>query len=295
MLNKQPIPSNQSNTPIRWIVSDLDGTLLDSEQQIPSELVRRIARFTEAGGRFTFATGRTLSAAQPFISLLQITSPVILFNGARIYDPITGAYLTEHYLDSASVRHVMRMYKEADNALQLDLLLFHQEGIFSFSAVHSEQVKKQMHKDGVVIETASPQWIDAIAGKVTKLMLLGPEADLIRFQQAAAAIPLNTVRSESQLLEVLPPGINKSIALSAMIQLLGAEADGFAVVGDNLNDLEMIGSVRNGFAVANANPIVKAAAAYVLARSNEKSALLDVIDFVESTWPPGHGWPCTES
>ncbi|MBW7456291.1 Cof-type HAD-IIB family hydrolase, partial [Paenibacillus sepulcri] len=233
MLNKQPIPSNQQtgqSIPIRWIVSDLDGTLLDSRQQIPPELVRRIARFTQSGGRFTFATGRTLSAAMPFISLLQVTSPVILFNGARIYDPVSGTYLTEHYLEPAAVRHVMRMYEEAGTAGHLDLLLFHQEGIFSTAI--SEQVKQQMRKDGVVIEKASPLWMESISGKVTKLMLLGPEAEIISFQIAASAIPLNTVQSERQLLEVLPSGINKSIALSAMIRLVGAEADGFAAVGD---------------------------------------------------------------
>jgi Cof subfamily protein (haloacid dehalogenase superfamily) len=294
LLSKQPIPSNQPSIPIRWIVSDLDGTLLDSSQRIPPGLVRRIARFTESGGRFTFATGRTLRAAMPFISLLQVTSPVILFNGARIYDPALGTYLTEHYLDPAAVRHVMRMYDESNAAAQLDLLLFHQESIFSTAL--SEQIRKQMHKDGVIIETASPLWMESIYGKVTKLMLLGPEAEIINFQKAAAAaaFPLNTVQSEPQLLEVLPSGINKSIALSAMIRLLGAEADGFAAVGDNLNDLEMIGSVRNGFAVANANPVVKAAAAHVLARSNEKSALLDVIDYAESTWPSDLRWSDAE-
>ncbi|SFJ40456.1 hypothetical protein SAMN02799624_04334 [Paenibacillus sp. UNC496MF] len=289
MLNKPPIPANRPSIPIRWIVSDLDGTLLDSRQRIPPGLVRRIARFTEAGGAFTFATGRTLRSAMPYMSQLGVTAPVILFNGARIYDPVSGAYLTEHLLDPADVRRVMRLHEEDGAVRQLDLLLFHQERIFC--AALSERVRKQMDKDGVVAETASPQRMASLAGQATKLMLLGPENGLIRFRQAETAAKLNTVRSESGLLEVLPSGINKSVALSAMIRMLGAEPDDFAAVGDNLNDLEMVGSVRNGFAVANADPAVKDAAAHVLARSNETSALLDVIEFAESTWASGLGLP----
>ncbi|MFE5321674.1 HAD hydrolase family protein [Paenibacillus sp. NPDC056579] len=108
--------------------------------------------------------------------------------------------------------------------------------------------------------------------------------DRIRTANREPVVYSKNIIPQSEL-EVLPTGINKSTGLSAMIRLSGEETDSFTVVGDNLNDLEMIGSVHNGFAVANANPTVKAAAAFVLARSNDESALLEVIDFAEATWP----------
>ena len=40
------------------LVSDLDDTLLDSEKRISSRNLEAIRRFTEAGGIFTFVTGR---------------------------------------------------------------------------------------------------------------------------------------------------------------------------------------------------------------------------------------------
>lgn len=282
MNDNQPVPANRPYVPVRWIVTDLDGTLLDSRQQIGTELVKRIARFTAAGGRFTFATGRTLRSAMPYIALLQLQSPVILFNGARIYDPVTDTYLIEHCLDAAAVQQVMRLHEQSPAAGRLNLLLYNREQIFTTSM--SDQVRTQMNKDGVTVDTVLPQWLESIVDNITKLMLIGPEPDIIELQRQVAAIPLNCVQSEPHLLEIMPIGINKSTALSAVMRLSGEQADGFAAVGDNMNDLEMIGSVRNGFAVANANPIVKKAAKHVLARSNETAALLEVIDFAESTW-----------
>jgi len=285
LLNKPYIPA-KPEVPVRWIVTDLDGTLLNSRQQIDPDLVGHIRRFIGAGGRFTLATGRTLSSALPFIRLLQMIEPVILCNGACIYDPIEDRYVMEQHLPAGSVREVIRLYEEAGTAGELDLLLFQEEHIYS--AVLSEQVNRQMHKDGVEIEQRPLEWMAAYgADKVTKMMLIGPAPHLMEFQKILAIASLNTVQSESQLLEVLPHGVNKSTGLSALIGLTGAPADGMAVVGDNLNDLEMIRTVPHGFAVANANPEVKRAAAYVLARSNEENALLDVIQFAVSTWPSG--------
>lgn len=46
-----------------WLLSDLDGTLLPSDKQIPAKVLAGIQQFTEQGGHFTIATGRTLDSA----------------------------------------------------------------------------------------------------------------------------------------------------------------------------------------------------------------------------------------
>lgn len=64
-------------TPV-LLISDLDGTLLDSRKQIPLRAMDAIRRFVDAGGLFTIATGRTEETCRLATDLLPINAPVIL-------------------------------------------------------------------------------------------------------------------------------------------------------------------------------------------------------------------------
>ena len=67
-------------------VSDLDGTLLDGDGQLPENSVQRINKLIDNGLNFTIATARNYDSAYPLLKGLNIKHPVILFN---------GVYLTE--------------------------------------------------------------------------------------------------------------------------------------------------------------------------------------------------------
>jgi hydroxymethylpyrimidine pyrophosphatase-like HAD family hydrolase len=60
------------------IASDLDGTLINSEQGISRQNIDAIASFIEAGGLFAIATGRTELTALPFIEQIHVNCPSIL-------------------------------------------------------------------------------------------------------------------------------------------------------------------------------------------------------------------------
>jgi len=75
-------------------VSDLDGTLLNSEKQISENTMKTINSLIENGVLFTIAIARTLAATTHILSRLKINIPIILMNGAMNYDPIKNEYLT---------------------------------------------------------------------------------------------------------------------------------------------------------------------------------------------------------
>ena len=75
------------------IVSDLDGTLLPPSK-IPLERdLAAIRRFEAAGGRFAIATGRTIQAAIRYQEMLGLQNPMIVYNGAAIYDSMNDKVL----------------------------------------------------------------------------------------------------------------------------------------------------------------------------------------------------------
>lgn len=69
------------------IVTDLDGTLLNEDEEISAKSEEAIKKFKKNGGLFSIATGRTESTVSDFVDQLEVDIPVILYNGARIVDP----------------------------------------------------------------------------------------------------------------------------------------------------------------------------------------------------------------
>ncbi len=79
------------------LCSDLDGTFWGQGAEVENQ--KAVEYFIENGGRFSFATGRTVDfiREKPFFSI--VNAPTCLFNGAVVYDFAKGKILRERHLD----------------------------------------------------------------------------------------------------------------------------------------------------------------------------------------------------
>src|SRR5690554_2149267 len=68
----------------KMIVLDLDDTLLNKNLEISERTVKTIHRLREMGVEIVIATGRMFCSALPYIKQLELTGPVINYNGAYI-------------------------------------------------------------------------------------------------------------------------------------------------------------------------------------------------------------------
>ena len=75
------------------LVSDMDGTLLNSSKEVSAENRAAIADFVAGGGRFAIATGRPAANAAGYLTGVPVNSPGIFFNGAMLYDWQTAKLL----------------------------------------------------------------------------------------------------------------------------------------------------------------------------------------------------------
>ena len=77
------------------IVSDLDGTFFSKVAKTYDENIRAIERFKSEGGIFTFATGRDHYSLLTVIPEAEkiVNAPIIIANGARLYDKEKKEYL----------------------------------------------------------------------------------------------------------------------------------------------------------------------------------------------------------
>ncbi|MFD0680236.1 MULTISPECIES: HAD family hydrolase [unclassified Paenibacillus] len=237
------------------LISDLDGTLLNASQQISLENELAIKRFIEKGGMFTLATGRMEEAVIPFIHKLGLDLPVILYNGAKIYCPVTDKVLYERKISLPQA-----LWDNIRGRLSDELvLLVYQDGQV-YAPIRNALLEKHELKDAV---RCLPFEESIMQEPVTKLLIISSRLEEAKdIEQAVrdSCVPCEMVYSESNYLEILPQHATKGIALRELVRLLKVDSLYTVAVGDNLNDLTMIIEADLGYAVGNAHPLLADAA-----------------------------------
>ena len=69
---------------IRLVISDMDGTIIGRNEQVPAEAAEFISNLEAHGILFTIATGRSEGYMQSKIKQMGIRHPYIATNGATI-------------------------------------------------------------------------------------------------------------------------------------------------------------------------------------------------------------------
>lgn len=78
-------------------VSDLDGTLLRSDETISEYTCNVINKLTENGGLFSYATARSYVTAKKVTKGLDAKIPLIVYNGAFVIDNVSEEILISNY------------------------------------------------------------------------------------------------------------------------------------------------------------------------------------------------------
>ena len=77
-------------------VSDLDGTLLNSNQTLSTYTIETINQLVDEDMLFSYATARSYQTAKKVTQGLQAPFPLIVYNGACIRDNVSGEILLSH-------------------------------------------------------------------------------------------------------------------------------------------------------------------------------------------------------
>ncbi|MBE6046924.1 MAG: HAD family phosphatase [Clostridium sp.] len=255
------------------LATDMDGTLINSNREISKENREAIKYFIENGGLFTLATGRMVQAVRDFAEDLNVNCPIMLHNGAKIYDFKEGKVIKEHYIEEERKEAIKRFYKDNPN---IGIEIFSDEIAYVYRKCKFTK-RYDRHKDYKVIyelpdEIWKKPWI--------KVLIIGEKDEL-----DAAEIDFrenydkgnNSFRSGTNYLDVVANGISKGKSLEELVTALNLDKEKVIAVGDNMNDIEMIEYAKFGFCVENGLDIVKKKANYI-ATSNDDDAIAYIIN-----------------
>ena len=242
----------------KLFVTDMDGTLLNSERKISAGNKAAIQKAVAAGVIFTIATGRMYASALPFAQDLGVEVPIITYNGALI-KTTGGEELFASYLEPELVKELLDFATEKNFYIQLyseDKLYFRENND-----------KAQAYQKACGVEGhAVGEELSHYTSKVPKMLIIGdnPEAT----DQAIEAVNQHfgerivALKSAPTYMELIKPGVNKATAIHKLAEKFHIDSSEVLAIGDSTNDVTMLQAAAYGVAMGNANQAAREAANY---------------------------------
>ena len=243
------------------IVSDIDGTLTNSNQELSAENRKAIEYFKSEGGIFTIATGRLSDYFREKEFEKLINCPAIMLNGAAIYD-----FKTDEFIYSKKFQDdFLEIYKE--------ILAFKKFNKIDFCFINktrnSQDIDVGNCKDLCKIVTV-------VEDEQTAL-------DLCEILEDKFSKTHEVFRTWSTGVEVLPKGATKGNCVEFLRKHL-KNIKTVAGIGDFENDISLLEKSDVSFAPQNAIEELKQKADYIVSHHNN-NAIKDVVDILKQKTP----------
>ena len=258
----------------RLVVTDMDGTLLDADSNIPERLWPLLRQMKERGIVFAPASGRQYFTLASLFEREIEGMPIIAENGGFVVRD--GKEISSITLDRDFVVSTVELLRTLkDHGRNLGVVVAGKKAAyverndeaFMYEVrkyYHSHEVlTDQLDFDDDIIKIAIFDFDDAESGTAPHLLHL----------RETHAV----VISGEHWIDVMDPRINKGTAVQALQRELGVTREQTVAFGDYLTDLEMMRESGPSFATANAHQGIIEAARYV-APSNVDEGVIQVLE-----------------
>lgn len=260
-------------SPVRLVVSDVDGTLVTRDKQLTPGVIAAVHRLHTRGIGFTAVSSRPPFGMRMLSAPLNLKLPMGAFNGSTLFNP-DGSILENHTIPRDAVDVALDLLNERS----VEIWLFTAER-WLVRRGDTPYVARERHtidfEPEVVGDDVLPRdGICKIVGVSEDFDLLAAcEPDL----KAALGKAAHAARSQNYYLDVTPPSLDKGTFVEESAARLGIPLKEVAVIGDMANDLPMFLKGGISFAMGNASDGVKKRATYTTL-SNEEDGVASAID-----------------
>ena len=262
-------------------ISDMDGTLLQSDGTLSEYSKEKLNEFYKKGIPFSIATARSMVSAMPILDGVHFAAPVVLMNGVFVYDTETKRAVKYHEIEHSVLQKVLDYFYEKnlhpfmflysdDYKLSIKYTEFDNDGMKEFYDMRVDMLDGRFTQtdDLTNIEKgqhpvyvnyyALPEFLDDIVEKLKSI----PEIDFAYYKDSY---------SEDWLIEIYSHTASKANGAKEVAEIIGA--DTITAFGDNLNDIIMLKGADTSVAVENAVPQVKEIADVIIENNNDNSVV----------------------
>ncbi|MBO9201955.1 MULTISPECIES: HAD family hydrolase [Niastella] len=258
---------------IKLIVTDLDGTLLTDNHEVPDRFWKIASRLFDKGIKLGIATGRPhFSITEKFQAIVDQLY-AISDNGSLIIHEQTE--LLSKSLPKHEIEALVIAARSVDNAWPILC------GRDQWYLENSDEVLMNAvlayHSNFKIVDDLTK--IDEEVLKMTVYDYAGSEQNSYpQFKHFENR--LKVVVGGAKWLDITRTDVNKGEAVQILQSLNGISPDETLVFGDFMNDYEMMKTATYSYAMKNANPKLIEAANFVTEKDNNEAGILDVIELL---------------
>lgn len=275
---------------IKLLVSDMDGTLFNSNQEITPFSLNAIKKAQEQGLRFMIATGRSIETIGPTLERYNLKCGLILLNGAEVrneelniistidisYDIIPRlakvledmGYIPEYMTNQGSqicgTEEMMRknmgwrmMCLDRTHTMTFEEALEKgKTSVFQKALTRNESLEEMFAKEV----------------EIRKIIVFNPLSNTNGDNREALKkmFPeLSILSSYPENIEINSEFAKKGTGLEKAIKKMGLTKDEVAVFGDGYNDLSLFELFPNSYAPENAEEGIKELAKEIIPSNND--------------------------
>lgn len=260
-----------------FIASDMDGTLLDDTHAIQRETIDALEYFTQNGGYFSLATGRTRPATAAYRKVLPCNGPGVYLNGAIICDEALEKVIYMEGLDDGA-KQLAREVMEAYPHLGIEVFLLDHSYVCRMCEVtrqHFVNLDIPYTLCGLdEIPEPTQEWGKInFTGEHDEVLAARPFIDRVKDKY-------NLTFSTPVYYEMTCKGGHKGDGVQRAASYLGVKPSLVCTVGDSQNDLPMLRSAGISFAPENARQEVLDTVDVVVADNNHNT-LRGVVEYLD--------------
>ncbi len=254
---------------IKIIATDMDGTLLDDDKQLPSNFDDVIADLARRKIRFVISSGRSFNALKKQFSEHADDLTFICDNGAYIV--IGGEVVYTSIIKKQVVSDIID-YCEAKG---YTLILCGKKGAW-------HNAKDPVQDKEIATYYVSQTHLDDLHDcddEIFKVAVFNADgftgAQYEALSDEFAGI-CTAALSGSKWVDIMNAGVSKGSALSKICNRFGVGYNEVMAFGDYLNDVDMLGCAYYSFAMSNAHNSVKKVANFITGSNNDNSVMKEV-------------------
>jgi Cof subfamily protein (haloacid dehalogenase superfamily) len=263
---------------ISVVLSDVDGTLVDSRKRITKRAKAAIQKLSDAGIKFAIASARPPRGMAMIAAEIALSGPIAALNGGMLVDPNSMSILMQQPLDRETARAVIGLL----DRYGLDVWVYAGVNWYlrNLNAPHRESEEKVVQFGPIKVkdfEAALDEGVVKVLGVSDDLALVakaeksiqdelqsfGPGGSLPQSQEQGAQIC--AVRSHPFHLDITDANANKGAVVDFLSDLLQIPSTQFATIGDSPNDVLMFRRSGYSIAMGQADDAVKMSATAITA------------------------------
>ena len=258
---------------IKLVLSDIDGTLVNSEKQLTRRTLEAAERLRKGGIKLAITSGRPPLGLKMLVPLLRLECPIAAYNG--------GAFVTPDMIPIEE--------RPLDREVALEIAThLERSGIDAWIYGTADWWLRDLERPHVAHEIETVKFQPLIMKEFKEvesplLKVVGVSDDAVKLLEAEEEIVrqyprrVSASRSQPYYLDITNPLANKGEAVDFLSSYLHIPLAEILTIGDGNNDCLMF--KKSGFSVAmdNANDYVKSHAGAVVA-SNDRDGFAEAVE-----------------